>query len=1075
MFPEADGSAAVTDFAKRLAEPGWGILCDYMRVALRVFRASLFALSGIAIGMPLAAQTVDDGFNPQVQGTVRCTAIMPDGKLWVGGEFPRVGTSEVGKLAQLHWNGRIAQTGALEPDGEVRCLLALPDHMLLVGGGFTKISGVRRAGLARVKENDGARLDADFSPEFGGEVRCLLEDGDGVLAGGVFNHVNDQRRVGLVRLLADGSVDPAFDAGLAGLQGVAVNALARQPDGKVVVAGQFDAVGPRAAGNLVRLHPGGQLDSTFGGSTDGEVHALGVQADGHLVIGGDFSTASGTLAAKLARLNRDGSFDRTFNGIDDRVNAIAIQADGKILAGGREGTFPRTRYGSLLRFSPELEVESSYDPLADGDVFSCTVQSDNHLLAGGTFNRVDLTSRRGLARLDSSGRADVTLGSNSRLGGDVTTIVQQPDEKLLFAGPFPSLAGVSSGGLMRTHLNGAADNGFQRPNLGPGLLGVQVRHDRKLVVFGTMTAVNGSARTGIARLQANGPLDPSFNVNVAGPAGVRVSAFADQPDDRLLLGGNFTHLGGKPVPWAGLVGTNEVLGAPILPAPNGAPMDFIALPGEDITVAGHRADDAVQGSHRAFMSRHKSSSGTLVSSYQSHPGGKMNGICRLPDGSLLVWGLNPLGVDRNLCRVLSSGKHDPAFSPYFDGEVSSVSLQADGGMIVIGAFTTCSFGGTRRTGLTGMVHLLPDLQPDHSPHYSLSISGRPRCGMIQADGKFVFWGGFIWAGSGSSRSGLARLPAEKPAVQELGIQFEEVGPKMVWTRSGSAPQVERVWFSASTDGTNYGVADEGRWIEGRWESRAFDLPVQTPLWIRAEGRVPSTNGGDAGGLAQSVRQVFLEGEIDVAVDEAVRVSGEGDGVDFGQNFQGGQPFVRTVTIRNRGNDLLALGPVVVPRGFAAGPVSAEWLEPGQEVDFEISPDLSLAGEVAGELVIPSDDLDEPAFVIPLKTTNINPLRASFTKLRAVLNRKTGLRGQTLRVRNAAAVTVPAFRVILRGLPAGVEVSNATAILPDGSFVIDQFQPLGPFATTEIRIDYLFPKRTPARTVPRVATEVILDP
>lgn len=1046
-----------------------------MRVALRVFQTSLVVLLAIAPGIPLAAQTVDDGFNPRVQGTVRCTAIMPDGQLWVGGEFSRVGTTPVGNLARLNWNGRIAPTVALEPDGMVLCLLPLPDNTLWVGGAFTEISGVRRAGLARVTENDGARLDAGFSPEIGGEVRCLLADGDGVLVGGVFHLVNDTRRAGLVRLLADGSVDPAFDAGLAGSQGVAVNALARQPDGKVVVAGFFDAVGPQAAGNLARLHPGGKLDSTFGGSTDGEVHALGVQADGHLVIGGDFLTASGTAAAKLARLNRDGSFDRTINGIVDRVNTIAIQADGKILAGGREGTFPHTRYGSLLRLSAGLDVESSYDPLADGDVFCCTVQSDNHLLAGGAFNRVDLTSRLGLARLDSSGRTDITLGSNSRLGGEVSTIVQQPDEKLIFAGPFPSLAGVSSGGLVRTHLNGTVDNGFLRPNVGPGLLGVQVRNDRKLVVFGSMTAVNGSARTGIARLQANGPLDPAFNANVAGPAGVVVSAFADQPKDRLLLGGNFTHLGGKPMPWAGVVGTNEVLGAPILPAPTGAPVDFIAIPGEDITVAGHRADDGGQGSHRSFMSRHRSSSGTLVSGYQSHPGGKVNGICRLPDGSLLVWGHNPLGMDRNLCRVLSSGKHDPAFSPYFDGEVGSVSVQADGGMIVIGEFSTYSFGGSRRTGLSGIVHLLPDLQPDNSSHYALSISGRPRSGMIQADGKFVFWGGFIWAGSGSSRSGLARMPAEKPAVQELGIQFGEVGPKLVWTRSGSTPQVERVWFSASTDGTNYGVADEGRWIDGRWESRAFDLPVRTPLWIRAEGRVPSTNGGDAGGLVQSVRQVFLEGEIDVAVDEEGRVSGEGDGVDFGQNFQGGSPFVRTVTIRNRGNDLLALGPVVVPQGFVAGLIATEWLEPGQEVDFEISPDLSLAGEVTGELVIPSDDLDEPAFVIPLKTTNINPLRAGFTKPRAVPNRKTGLREQTLRVRNAAAVTVPAFRVILRGLPAGVEVRNATGTLPDGSFVIDHLQPLGPFETIEIKLDYFFPKRTPARTVPRVSAEVILDP
>jgi uncharacterized delta-60 repeat protein len=1017
------------------------------------------------------AQSTEDGFNPGVEGQVRCVAAMPGGKLWVGGEFSQVGTIQVGNLESLQWDGRPMKTSLLEPNGMVRCLLPGAGNSLWVGGAFTEVSGVRRMGLARVVENDGSRLDPNFAPEIEGEVRCLLPDGDGVLVGGSFTQVNGARRVGVVRLFTDGAVDPSFDAQLAGVQGVAVNAMARQPDGKILLAGLFDMAGSQAVTNLARLYPGGVLDSGFLGSADGEVHALGVQADTHIVIGGDFLNASGNAAAKLARLDRHGAFDTTVTGFSDRVNAIAIQTDGRVLVGGRFGPVAGLRYGNLIRFKSDLQIEKS-DPFADGEVFCCMPQSDGHVLVGGSFLRMDAQSRPRLARLDGNMRTDLTLGANTGVtSGAITTVVQQPDEKLLFAGPFTRFGGLSVNGLVRTHSNGRLDTTFQRPVVGTGLTGVQVRRDQKMYVFGSLTAVNDVSRTGIARLQSSGALDTGFNANVFSTTGVWINAIADDSGDQLWLGGSFTHLSGNLKPMIGRVTSSGGLFDNIHAPVSGTPIELLMSPAGELTIASTYMEK--EGAP-IVVTRRGNSRGTVLVTYESPVGGKVNGMCRLPDGSVLIWGVTPLKSNRNLCRLNPNGTFDFEFAPFFDGEVRSVSVQADGSMMVLGAFTTYRGGNSIRSNLDGFIHLMPDLRPgDTTGLSSMSPSGLARSGMIQPDGKFVFWGGFTYAKG--ERPGLARMSTPVPAVQELGVVEADGGFKIVWQRGGSSPQVERVWLSASTNGTTYGTAMEPQWVNGRWESGLFGLPAKTPIWLRAEGRVPSSNGGDAGGLVQSVRQIFLEGEVDVALNEGALVSGDGSEVDFGTHVQGSSPVRRTFTITNRGNDWLQLGEPVVPEGFIAGALSADKLAPGEQATIELATDLSRAGSWAGELVIPSDDLDEANFIISLKSEILNPLRASLVKPRAVANRKTGLREQTIRVRNAAGVTFPAFRVIVRGLPPGVEIRNASEQLPDGSYVFVVTQPLGPYASTDLKVEYFFPKKTPAKITPRITPEVILEP
>ena len=144
-----------------------------------------------------------------------------------------------------------------------------------------------------------------------------------------------------VAIAAPGDLDPGFGSGgivttRINFYGDAANALALQPDGKLIAAGvSSDGLAGHFA--LVRYEPNGSLDSTFGtggkvASRLGSANAVLLQPDGRIVAVG----TSGDFA--LARYLVDGSPDPSFGsdgtvttpiGVPGRASALAaaLQAD----------------------------------------------------------------------------------------------------------------------------------------------------------------------------------------------------------------------------------------------------------------------------------------------------------------------------------------------------------------------------------------------------------------------------------------------------------------------------------------------------------------------------------------------------------------------------------------------------------------------------------------------------------------------------------------------------------------------------------------------------------------------------
>ena len=90
-----------------------------------------------------------------------------------------------------------------------------------------------------------------------------------------------------------------------------------QPDGKILVGGTFTGLGsgtgttPRSY--LGRLNPDGTVDPGFNPGANGEVNALVVQPDGKIVVGGNFNMLGGAVRQFIGRLNADGSVDDRFS------------------------------------------------------------------------------------------------------------------------------------------------------------------------------------------------------------------------------------------------------------------------------------------------------------------------------------------------------------------------------------------------------------------------------------------------------------------------------------------------------------------------------------------------------------------------------------------------------------------------------------------------------------------------------------------------------------------------------------------------------------------------------------------
>jgi uncharacterized delta-60 repeat protein len=269
------------------------------------------------------------------------------------------------------------------------------------------------------------------------------------------------------------------------------NAVALQPDGKIVVAGQ---AGDPSIGStnfaLARYLPNGSLDTTFG--EDGLVitdfvslslaYAVALQPDGKIVAAGyAFDPSDPPTGLRqgfaLARYQPDGTLDTTFGEdglvITDVRNAavifaVALQPDGKIVVAGQayNGLTGHSDF-ALARYQPNGTLDTTFgeDGLVITDfggpnefATAVALQPDSKIVAAGSGDPNIGKLEFALARYQPNGTLDTTFGSDGRVTTDLgngyyaTAVALQPDGKIVAAGQVGGF--VSDFALARYTLRG---------------------------------------------------------------------------------------------------------------------------------------------------------------------------------------------------------------------------------------------------------------------------------------------------------------------------------------------------------------------------------------------------------------------------------------------------------------------------------------------------------------------------------------------------------------------------------------------------------------------------------------------
>ncbi|SHJ02485.1 delta-60 repeat domain-containing protein/Por secretion system C-terminal sorting domain-containing protein [Hymenobacter daecheongensis DSM 21074] len=545
-----------------------------------------------------------------------------------------------------------------------------------------------------------------------------------------------------------------------------VRALESQPDGKILVGGDFDFVDGMLCRKLMRLNADGTRDAAFssanGTGPDGIITAIAVQPDSKIIVGGENTLYSfnGTYINTLTRLNAGGGLDPTFQtpplAILARIRALALQPDGKILVGGEfhdQSGFTRS---SIVRLNPN----GGYDPSFAGNIYANStstgagiveticLQADGKIVVGGTFGFSNGAPASNLIRLNADGSTDATFAIGTGANNTVRTIVQQPDGRLLVGGYFTQLNGQTANRLVRLQPSGTLDNTFQ-PGSGANeaVMRIRLRPDGSLLVMGAFTQYNGVARGRIAHVSATGSLNAGFGTG-AGADNI-VYNLVDLPNGQLLAGGLFKSFVTTPRTGLARLSSAGVLDPAFAPKLEfqGILENVTALTSGNFLVQGSftefngQAVPTSAGVHRLHADGNYDTRIATARTGTYHP---------QPDGSIYVlW--HPSGTATNVfSRLLPTGADDSSFTPvtlgYSTEYIATSSmylnefLPVGSGRFVLGGYFISINGVAQTANHLNLVRLLPTGGVD--PTFSVASTVVPNDNSLdgclaQPNGKLV--------------------------------------------------------------------------------------------------------------------------------------------------------------------------------------------------------------------------------------------------------------------------------------------------------------------------------------------------
>lgn len=775
---------------------------------------------------------LDDGFDPGANGIVQVLAQQADGQLLVAGSFDYIGGGQALNLARLRVDGRLDPSFDVDVNGSINAVLPLDDGRVLISGYFSEVDQVPRYTFAALRQD--GRLDADFELQ--------LNVGDAVLG------------------------------------------MARQPDGGILLAGQFQDVGGRPTG-LVRLRADGRVDADFVPFFAEEgwytlVYSATTQPDGRIVAAGQFESPDGSTRLAFVRLNPDGSEDTSFRQPPTEiaqqlalmVRKLVALGDGSVVGAG---TFelPDGNGGTqthLLKLHRDGGLDANFRPDPNAPVRDVAVQPDGRILVAGAFSRIDGLQTQRIARLQPDGSLDASFVAGA--SAPINTVAMLADGKIALGGEFTRIGGESRQRLARLEIDGRVETAFLAGSdpIYPGLDAaprclVQLPDQQWLIGCGF--GYVGTVRMDMARLRADGSIDPGFVAPVFEPGFTNsVDVISPQPDGKFLIGGRFTKVNGVARPGVARLNADGSLDASFAP-PNwagpGTPWArALALqPDGRVLVSGwYEVTDPFQ--YVPTMNRLDADGSLDASFHVPALDNPVEPLQVLPDGKILLAGhfAHIDGTPRaGVARLNADGTLDPAFaSPLEEGGSVSILQPLPDGRILLAGNLLLDGDARRLARLNADGTLDRSFVAADPDNLILSLA-------VQANGAIALGGAFTRVG-GEVRRNFARLlpdgsldPDNQPAVggwvtamaQQadgkllIAGDFSQVdglsrahlarlpaihgasrrlavdaAGTLRWTLGGSSPPATEVRFDLSLDGRTWTPLGQGQPSASGWRYAA---------------------------------------------------------------------------------------------------------------------------------------------------------------------------------------------------------------------------------------------------------------
>jgi uncharacterized delta-60 repeat protein len=573
-----------------------------------------------------------------------------------------------------------------------------------------------------------------------------------------------------------GKVDSAFNSFDDGLQGDgfdgAVRAVSLQPDGKLIVGGEYLNFNGSSTPYLCRLLPDGSKDLSFamGASFSANIYSTLLQADGKIIVGGSFTTFNGSSAGKLIRLNTDGSRDNSFDtaiaastGI---VYSIALQSDGNVIIVGSFTKYNNTTANKITRILPNGNLDTTFatGTGASGVINTVQIQSDGKVIIAGTFTTFNGVSCNRIIRLNPNGSIDTTFSIGTGFNDDARTLALQTDGKILVGGDFTTYNGIGANRIVRLNTDGTVDSSF---NLGSGFSDsgvyvIKLGAGGSIMVGGSFNAkFNGVDVNKIVSLDANGVLNPAFDIGT-GPASSTVLTMVNESAGSWYMGGSFSVFDSQNQGRLAKIDGMGTLDIGYLTAGVGfdnSVLKVIALSDNKTMAFGNFIK--FNGTPASRIAR-LLGDGTVDMSFNPSATGANNSIksgAIQTDAKIVFAGsftsYNGITTNR-IARVLPDGGIDASFviGTGFNNQVYALALQSDGKIIVVGNFT--SYNGTPSNRI---VRLLPDGTLDTTFNIGLGADAIVEAVIVQPDGKIVLGGRFSTF-NGNSYHRMVRLNAD---------------------------------------------------------------------------------------------------------------------------------------------------------------------------------------------------------------------------------------------------------------------------------------------------------------------------